>query len=645
MADKIYKSEREFRQEVEEEQPYNNKKIKVVEDKVGKKIQVHYDRSHDNNCAMKMSDNSYHIQLNGSIPIRAGIDHELSHIKEGSLDSTFWKPYKSMTQRWYMNNIPYEDRTDNTKTRYDTICHEAMNIIEDIRIESIDGAIYIGRKIAYDSMCKGAGIEWNETGFTPDAIHGYVLAKRFFRDDVIPNEHKAEVNRIYQASKETTVRGIHKIFHTWLNGSLGEYIKEQLKQTAQEDREQGDEHNKDVNEKNDSLQKLRDMLSDMRDKVDSVDNMTDEEKEQYNLTRDEKLKAENALDEAVNKRYQNQKDRMREASTGMANQYGSGLETTNNPHRGFEPTTKQIEAMEKRMSSTDSSKEKSTKRKQIEAEKALSKVEREPAPRIATQVEPLSMAGMGTPHIYKDAVSDIRKLFNTLKQKVKLQISDEGEDIDIETMLEAVKKGSNEFYVDNNKVDGTSIIIAVDCSGSMREEHRLETCQNICATMFKAVDNIPNITMKVVCYGGATNTYGSYTKTGIKEIRNERECNKIGCDSQHILTPTTHSLLYCAEALNKMKGKRKLLIYLTDGVPQNAQNTNYMTLAEQAGKTYRTIKANNPHLVIKPIIIGNERHHNKTYKIIFGKDYMNCSIDKVSDFIRKEFKEAVMKSI
>ena len=632
----------DFQREVEEELPYNNKKVKVVEDKVDKKITVDYSDSYDNNCAMKETSNKYRIELNGTIPVRVGIDHELSHIKEGSLDSQFWKPYKSITEGWYNNNIPDEDKTNYNKKRYDTICHEAMNIVEDIRIESIDGAIYMGRKIAYENMCKNAGIEWNDTDFTPDAIHGYVLAKRFFRNDLIPDEHKAEVNRIYESSKETTVRGIHKIFHTWLNGSLGEYIKEHLKQSAQEDKEQEEEHNANVDEKRNNLEKLDELLSDMKDRVPDPTNMTDEEKIEWDKLMNEKHQAQIDLDNASSNRYENQRDRLREALTGIANRYGSKLETTENRYRNFEPTEKQIDAMEKKMSKTDIGKEKSIKKKAIEAEKALSKVEREPAPSIAKQVEPLNMYSIGEPEIYNEAVSEIRKLFNTLKQKVKLQISDEGEDIDIETMLEAVKKGSNEFYIDNNKVEGTSIIIAVDCSGSMRENDRLDTCQNICATMFRAVDNIPNITMKVVCYGGASETY---YKTGIEEIDNANDCMNIGIDGKHLLTPTTHSLLYCAEALNKMKGKKKLLIYLTDGVPQNVQNTHYMTLAEQAGKTYKNIKANNPHLVIKPVIIGREMCHAETFKTIFGKDYITCDIDKVSDFIRKEFKEAIKKSI
>ena len=639
------KSTEEFRLEVAEELPYNNKKVKVVEDKVDKEIIVSYSDSHDNNCAMKQNDNSYRIELNGTIPIRAGIDHELSHIKEGSLDSKFWKPFKSITEGWYNDNIPDEDKTTYNKRRYNTICHEAMNIVEDIRIESIDGAIYIGRKIAYDTMCKDAGIEWTDTGFTPDAIHGYVLAKRFFRDDLIPDEHKAEVNRIYESSKETTIRGIHKVLYTWLNGSLGEYIKEHLKQSAQEDKEQEEEHDENVSEKRDNLERLKNLLSEMEDRVPDPTNMTDEEKIEMSKVIDEKNQAQRDLDYASSDRYENQRDRLREATTGIANRYGSKLETNKNKYRNFEPTEKQIDAMKKKMSKTDSGKEKSIEKKAIEAEKALSKVGKtgEPAPSIAKQVEPLNMVSIGEPDIYNEAVSEIRKLFNTLKQKVKLQISDEGEDIDIETMLEAVKKGSNEFYIDNSKVEGTSIVIAVDCSGSMREDERLETCRNICATMFKAVDSIPSITMKVVCYGGATE---SYNKTGIKEINNANGCMDIGIDRHHILTPTTHSLLYCAEALNKMKGKKKLLIYLTDGVPQNAQNTHYMTLAEQAGKTYKNIKANNPHLVIKPVIIGRDENcHAKTFKTIFGKDYMTCDIDKVSTFIRKEFKEAIKKSI
>ena len=637
--------QKKFDAMVEAEQTYNDKKVKVVSERVNAKITVRYDKNHDSNCAFK-SGSSYSVILNGQIPIRSGIDHELSHVKEGSLDSTFWKPYKSIIRSWYNKKMPTELVSDIAMSKTDSICHDAMNIIEDIRIESIDGAIYVGRKYQYESMCKATGNEWNQTGFKPEGneIHGYVLAKRFFRDDLIPDEHKAEVNRIYEASKETTVKGIHKVFYDWLHGSLGNYIIEVVREAVEEYDKTAKELAEERKQKADEYSSLSNAIDKMLDMCEE-EHMTDEEQEQLSqLRKDRNAKAEE-VSSAGNREWEERRKLETKSRQGMdANMTGHNPREQRNDEIYWRPTDKQMDAIEDKMSKVDAKKEKASKRKMIEAEKTIGGLGGEVPPSISTKVEKLNMQPMGQPEIYQDAVSDIRKLFNTLKQKTKPQISEDGDDIDIETMLEVVKKGSNEFYIDNAKVEGTSILIAVDCSGSMKSDDRLTTCQNICATMFRAVEKIPTIDMKVVCYGGASSTYGEHTKTGVYDINNEHECSLMGTDSEHILTPTTNSLLYCTEKINKMKGKKKLMLYLTDGMPQNAEQTNYKTLAEQAGKTYKTIKANNPRLVIKPLLIDIDGH-TELIKTIFGKDYMRVSTATVSDFIRREFRQAIIRSM
>ena len=77
---------RELANEVEEERSYNDKKIKLVSDMVKKNVKVDYNIGYEHNCSFRSIAEGYVIQLNGSIPVRAGLDHELSHVREGSLD-------------------------------------------------------------------------------------------------------------------------------------------------------------------------------------------------------------------------------------------------------------------------------------------------------------------------------------------------------------------------------------------------------------------------------------------------------------------------------------------------------------------------------------------------------------------------------
>lgn len=634
--------------QLESERNYNDKKVKIVEELVGNKIDVQYAKNSQSNCAYKTK-GKYHIVLNGDISIRTGIDHELSHVREGSLEDTFWKPFKAIVKDWTDKNIKpmYEGKEYNFYTAEQLVtdlCHQSMNIIEDIRIESIDGYRYEGRKISYDQLCRGAGKEWTNTTieenkYIPNNIPSYVLAKRFFREDMIPKEHIKEVNEIYQMSKLTSVLGIQKIFMDWLNGSLGEYIKSQVKSMLDK------QDNRD-NKRRDRLEKTeakRDKerafsrgLRERSDKEENGEDITDIEeeikklKEELSLAEDEYEKAEKEFIKAGQELHD-------ETNKKISNQ-----PTVGDPLDMKDPTIKQIETVLKRLGKANLSKEHAKVKSKLDEEKMS--ISGGHAPELMDNYEPLcpNTYSCDIPNVHDDIVQEIKKIVNTLKQKTRVKLSDEGYDIDVETMLEAVKKGSNEFYLSDEKVNGTSILIAVDCSGSMRDDNRLNTSRDLCATMFRATASLPNIDLKVVCYGGADFKGG---KTGVKEINSEAECSGIGIDNNHILTPTAEALIYCAKVIGKMKGKKKLMIFLTDGVPQNYDSTHYTILAPQAGKVYKRIKSQVPNMIIKPVMIDSNSQYDGIIRTIFGKDAMFLKSTQLKEFIRREFKQAVVKSL
>lgn len=609
---------------------------------VKKKVKVDYNIGYEHNCAFRSRAEGYVIQLNGSIPVRAGLDHELSHVREGSLDSPFWKPFKTMIDSWYDKTVPTDMKSRIADNITNTVCRDAMNIIEDIRIESIDGEIFMGRKRAYNNMCRDAGLEWNDNEYEPKMgeIHAYVLAKRFFREDMIPDVHKAEVDRIFEQSRCTTVRGIHKVFHEWLAGSLGNYILEQIKILSEKKENQESTNQKNVQQTKDERNKIDSLINDMLEETPKSQ-MSDEQRAELTELAQSLMEADSKNEQAERKVYQDR--RAIEKESTESRNTGNNIQETHTC--SFSPTDKQAKAMEDKMSKTDLSKEKAKKGKEIEDMKSLHGSK--PAPPISMNVEEFDGSNSYYPtlakaRVFTDTVAEIRRTFTTFKQKAKPKLSDEGDDIDIETFLDIVKKGGNEFYIDTKKVEGTSILIAVDCSGSMREQDKLQICKDITATMFRSVSNIPTIDMKAVLYGGASE---SRFRTGIKEIKNEKECELIGFDKNHMLTPTAISLVYCAEALNRMKGKKKLMIYLTDGVPQSADKVNHKILAKQAGQTYRQIKSANPNMVIKPLMISGYTCYDSTIKTIFGNDSMTVPINDVATFIRKQFKQAVTDSM
>ena len=627
------------------EKEYTDKKVKLVEQITGKKILVKYNINSQYNSASKSNKTDYDITLNGDIPIRTGVDHELSHCREGSLEDKFWKPYTAIVRTWIQkeNHTRGVYMSASSEHMIENICHTAMNIIEDVRIESIDGYRFLGRQKSYDKLCIDEGNSWKENDEDADikTIEGYVLAERFHRGDLIPDQYKTETHRVYEESKLQTIAGIHKVFSDWLNGSLGEQIRNNIND-MEEIAKQRDQSSKDSQEAYDKLDHIQNEIyrrqsQEEYDKLDHIQNskgLEDLKKElsdaaesykQYKERRDNFADLFSAISESVIKKQIDEK--------------GSKYNRV---------TSKQMRSMIEKIEKTSTSKEKNNNKKALDKEREQLG-NGASAPDLSKGFDmlkpnPSAINGYSVENrvkVYDEVVSEIRKITNTLKQKRKSSISDEGSDIDIELMLEAVKKGSNDFYINEEKTNGTSILISVDCSGSMKDYNRLVIARNLCATMFRSVDSLPSINMKVLLYGGAES---SFCRTGMLEINNEKDCAKIGIDSSRNLTPTNDALIYSAHLMNKMKGKKKLLLFLTDGEPANYNGTSSSILCEQAQKSYQKIKKDYPNTVIKPIMIGTNSSNINSITTIFGKDALFLEIEKLSDFIKNEFKKEISKS-
>ena len=639
-----------FASERDIEKEYTDKKVKLVEQITGKKILVKYNINSQYNSASKSNKTDYDITLNGDIPIRTGVDHELSHCREGSLEDKFWKPYTAIVRTWIQKETDRRGSlimSASSEHMIENVCHTAMNIIEDVRIESIDGYRFLGRQKSYDKLCIDEGNSWKENNEEADikTIEGYVLAERFHRGDLIPDQYKTETHRVYEESKLQTIAGIHKVFSDWLNGSLGEQIRNNINDMEEMDK-QRNQNSKDYEEAYDKLNSIQNEIC-TRENANASNEITVDELQQ-NSKRLEDLKKE--LSDATENynQYNEQRNNFDDLFSAITeNVIKKQMDKKGSQYNRV--TSKQMKSMIEKIEKTSTSKEKNDNKKALDKEREQLG-NGASAPDLSKGFDmlkpnPSAINGYSDENrvkVYDEVVSEIRKIANTLKQKRKSNISDEGSDIDIELMLEAVKKGSNDFYINEEKTDGTSILISVDCSGSMSNNNRLIIARNLCATMFRSVDRLPSIDMKVLLYGGAES---SFCRTGMLEINNEKDCAKIGIDSSRNLTPTNDALIYSAHLMNKMKGKKKLLLFLTDGEPANYSRTSSLILCEQAQKSYQKIKKDYPNTVIKPIMIGTSNgSSSQSITNIFGKDALFLEIEKLSDFIKNEFKKEISKS-
>jgi len=169
------------------EQDYDKKKAGIISRIVNKPITIDYRKGI--NCAFLKQDSSFHITK--SLPKIKGIDgntamnHELAHILFESFDPRAIRTVNEWALKW---NNSEQKESDLAKKIY----YEALNVIEDQRIESLWGKIYLGNFKDFIRVRKKLG---KDLEFVESPTFS-LLAERFFREDLLPNSKYGFVGKL-----------------------------------------------------------------------------------------------------------------------------------------------------------------------------------------------------------------------------------------------------------------------------------------------------------------------------------------------------------------------------------------------------------------------------------------------------------------
>jgi hypothetical protein len=242
----------------------------------------------------------------------------------------------------------------------------------------------------------------------------------------------------------------------------------------------------------------------------------------------------------------------------------------------------------------------------------------------------------------------LSKIFKKMKMQKKDFIDSEGDEVDVESYVEALIRGNNlnNCRVNKKITNGVALVISIDASSSMRG-NRIYTARKLVATMYESIKSIDNVEIRANVWGA--NGMGI---VGMTEINSKNDLEQISCDTVggtgYMLTPTHMGLEYSAKMLKKMKGNKKMLIMITDGKPNYYINNYHMSFTNYLKTcTKSMLKARQVTNNINCIVVSDTYayRYNPVRRLFKSKNIMNVdNMTIASEKVIKQFKRMVMSS-
>lgn len=584
------------------EQEYDRKKAGIISRVVNSNISVDYKR--DTNCAFE-TDKGFRIvkakpKLK-SIDGNTAMNHELAHILFNSFDKRAAKTIRKWSDEWTPNGKAGQEALPSYHTAFDTY-HTAMNVIEDQRIESLWGKIYLGNVKDFINVRKklGKALEFIDH---PSAI---LLAERFFRSDlIIPSKYSIIAKLIHDVEgKDITSTMI-------VMNKIKPYLDEMIK-----------EMNKSVEDYKIANEKFNKTLSKISTWHESVPKLSEPEKQRIHndrkLERDECEKLSSIIKNnmhptSVEKRQQPHINELTD----------SGIEEYSDEELGSNQYNEALKASEER-----------SKQQLVHIKQSMEGTNMIVVPTYIKCKE-ISKQSSVKPTVDVKVVEELKKLLRSFKEKTHESVSDEGYELDIGEYINMKANGYGDCFVEERETNGLSIVISIDGSGSMASNNNMVA--NMIKTITESTKGVKEIDIKTI-------VWSSDKKGNVALQRFEpNDIQYLACQRGGY-TPTNFGIEAGSNVLASMKGKRKLLILITDGFPNYHVNgvkvrTDAITIATI--KAYKKALRVTPNIAVIGVgMIGN----GSQMKNMFGDKYIQCrSMNEVRNFMTTKLRKEIVR--
>ena len=577
------------------EQEYDRKKAGIISRVVSTPIEVEYQKNL--NCAYELNDKETGERSGFKVikakPKLKGIDgntamnHELAHVLFDSFDPKALQTLKDWAFQWGAEN-------SNEYRRAFQVYHTAMNVIEDQRIESLWGKIYLGNFRDFQRVRKKLGKELTFVDH-PSAV---LLAERFFRPDLVTPSKYAHVAPFIHDVEGKDLKATMIVMNR-IKQYLDDKIKD-MEKDAEEYKDQSDKYNKcssDVSDSSDEEQRAR-RVKERDFEYDKVKTMNKEISKDNNPVQIERR--------ATPRLSKLEDDTIQYGLEDLgAGKYEEALEEEQ------ENAQQKLQAIKQSMEGSDMVKVPSYIRD-----------------------KPVDKTGGFKPVIDNHIVAQFKRLLRSFKEKTHEDASDEGYDLDIGEYINMKANGYGDCFIEDKDTNGLSIMLSIDGSGSMHAHNPMVA--NMVATMQEATKDQKDIEIKTIVW--------SSDRTGNVALqRFESEDIKYLPTQRGGYTPTHFGIEAGSRELAKMNGRRKLLIVITDGFPNYHNNgTKVRTDATVSAtiKAYKKSMRTTPNIAIVGVGFLNVEYMRR----MFGNKYISCrSMKEVGRFMTTTLSREIVR--
>ena len=525
---------------------------------------------------------------NSGINRYTAFNHELGHYAFDSFNNQF-----GLHINEELANIPTEHQ-DKALEIYRTV----FNILEDQRVESLMGSIYLGTGKRFKQTRRRLGSMKPSDHKAKDPLDSLHCAREF-REDSVPRKFNDAKQIIEKIAKKDSDASIILAKH-YIKTTVNPWLLTQLKNL---DKEAGDDQSKMKKDPTKPIEPtpllkkvfkqsfLENRQSDHRELSDmnELDTMED--------TKDSIKKSETDLEGSLQDSAKNAKDKIGDIKDAIEKEARLSKQSS--------------------MKLTDGVQEHKDNDKLSHSYEGI-----EPNNRVASQ---------------------LNKIFKLLQANNKPRISDTGDMISVQEVIRRKSRGYGDIHIKQTPKNSLAIRVSIDASGSMHGMP-IKIARDMMATLYKSINGINNISLKGVVWSG------SEYNTAVCDVNNIQQTDRIVTHGAFGGgTPTPQGVEYSERQLESDKGKKKLLIVITDGYPNSCSNSN-LTPEQMTRKEIN--RANKKGIITLGIGVGMRQHgsDNRTddnMALMFGKrGYMLTSdMENTSNLVIKKFRDIVIRQL